>query len=332
MDFELRQLRHARALAEHGSFARAARTLHLTQPALSRSIQELERRTGIALFDRSRGRVEPTDLGRVFLGQARELLARAESLDRDVATMRGSGRGAFVVGSGTFPTSLFMAQAVAAFLKGNPGVGIRLVNDNWISLVAALRRRELDFVVASPPLEDEAADLEIQPLSAWQARFLVRPGHPLLDRGELTLADIAAQKLVTTSRLSPAIVEQLLGARRRDDVRRALPDVACESPAMMATVTAATDHVQLSALVAHAADLESGRLVALPFVDPRLTARFAVLRLRARTLAPIADELIGKVVDADRAAVAQDHALAARLSPPAAAAARRATPRSLAVR
>ncbi len=74
MDFDLRLLRHARALAEEGSFGRAARALHLTQPALSRSIQELERRTGIQLFDRNKGGVEPTDLGRVFLVHARELL------------------------------------------------------------------------------------------------------------------------------------------------------------------------------------------------------------------------------------------------------------------
>jgi len=71
MDFDLRLLRHARALAEEGSFARAARTLHLTQPALSRSIQELERRTGIRLFDRNKGRVDLTALGEVFLAHAR---------------------------------------------------------------------------------------------------------------------------------------------------------------------------------------------------------------------------------------------------------------------
>ena len=84
MDFDLRLLRHARALGEERNFARAARTLRLTQPALSRSIQDLERRTGIKLFDRNKGRVEPTDLGRIFLAHARELMGRAEALDREV--------------------------------------------------------------------------------------------------------------------------------------------------------------------------------------------------------------------------------------------------------
>ncbi len=106
MDFDLRLLRHARALAEEGSYARAARSLHLTQPALTRSIQELERRTGLKLFDRDSKRVGPTDLGRLFLAHARELLGRAEALDREVATMRGAGTGSLVVGSGTMPHPL----------------------------------------------------------------------------------------------------------------------------------------------------------------------------------------------------------------------------------
>ena len=313
MDFDLRLLRHARALAEEGSFARASRNLHLTQPALSRSIQELERRTGIRLFDRNKGRVEPTDLGSVFLAHARELLARAEALDREVATMRGSGTGQLVVGSGTFPTAMFMAEAVARFLRKNPAVGIRLVNDHWVALVAALRRRELDFVVAAPPPPEEATGLVTQPLSLRQGYFLVRPGHPLLSRRELSLADVAACPIICAGRLSAAITECLLAARKRRDPGRPIPDVACESHEMMRHIARATDHVLLSTLAANATAVAAGDLVVLPFVDPRISAVFAILRLEARTLPPIADDFILEVVAADRAALAGEHDLARQL-------------------
>src|SRR5512139_2506265 len=111
MDFDLRLLRHCRALAEEGSFARAARALHITQPALSRSIRDLESRLGLQVFDRTRSRVLATDLGRAFLDRAGELLAQAESLSREVAALRGSSTGSLKVGSGTFPSVLFMPQA-----------------------------------------------------------------------------------------------------------------------------------------------------------------------------------------------------------------------------
>ncbi len=313
MDFDLRLLRHARALAEEGSFARAARALHLTQPALSRSIQELERRTGIVLFDRTRGRVEPTDLGRVFLAHARELLGRAEALDREVATLRGTGTGSLVLGSGTFPTAMFMAQAVAAFLRRNPAVGIRLVNDNWVALVASLRRRELDFVVAAPPAAEESAGLATRLLSPRQGYFLVRPGHPLLAMRGIALSDLMRYPIICTSRLSTAIAERLRAARDGRDTARPVPDVACESTEMMRQIAASTDHVLLSALSANAKAIAAGELALVPFVDPEVSVAFAILRLDGRTLPPIADELVREVIAADRSTLATERALAARL-------------------
>lgn len=325
MDFDLRLLRHARALAEEGSFARAARTLHLTQPALSRSIQELERRTGIALFARNKGRVDPTDLGRVFIAHARELLARAEALDREVATLRGSGTGSLHVGSGTLPSSMFMAAAASNFLRRNPGVAIRFANDNWASLIAALRRRELDFVVSALPADDEAADLIARPLSPRQGYFLVRPGHPVLANEEPSLADILAYPLVSTGRMTHEITASLIAARKQEDSRRPIVEVACESTDMMRHIAAATDHVLLSSLAAQIGAIERGELVAIPAPDPRISVKFAVIRLLSRTLPPIAEELIASVIAADRASAATERALATRLLDSRAASARPAT-------
>lgn len=314
MDFDLRLLRHARALGEERSFARAARTLRLTQPALSRSIQDLERRTGIKLFDRSKSRVEPTDLGRIFLAHARELLGRAEALDREVAALRGSGTGSLVVGSGTFPTILFVATATSNFLRTNPNVSIRVVNDNWAELVTSLRRREVDFIVAAMPADDEAADVVTRPLTSRQGRFLVRPGHPLLSKRPLSLEDVVAYPIVSTSRLTSAIADRLLAVRKDRDAKRPLVDVACESTEMMRLIATATDHVLLSPLGAIVDTVERGELVALPVIDPRISATFAVIRLLARTLPATAEEFIASVVEADRASANMERALASRLS------------------
>jgi DNA-binding transcriptional LysR family regulator len=314
MDFDLRLLRHARALAAEGSFARAARVLHLTQPALSRSIQELERRTGLKLFDRLQGRVQPTDLGHGFLADARDLLAHAEALDRQVATMRGTGSGRLVLGSGTYPTSGFMASAIASFLQTSPAIRIRVVNDNYSVLLASLRRRELDFVVSAPPLDEECGDLDVRELTPLQGRFFVRPGHPMLARGPVSLADVADAPLISSGRLPSSISKPLIDARTVRDSGRPVPDVGCESPEMMRRITGATDHVMLSTFVINAVALESNELVPLPVVDSRIGVAFAILRLKSRTLPPVADDLIREIVAADRAAALQDRQLAARFA------------------
>ena len=81
MALELQQLRQVVALAEHRSFVRAAAALHISQPALSRSIQHLERRFGSSLFVRSSSGVVPTDLGRLYIERARDLLRMADELE-----------------------------------------------------------------------------------------------------------------------------------------------------------------------------------------------------------------------------------------------------------
>ena len=104
MSIDLRLLRHAQALAEHGSFSRAAEALDIAQPSLSRGIKELETRVGLPLFIRSRSGHEPTDFGRVFLQHAAEVLSQVGDLEREVALAKGLGTGEVAVGLGcTWP-------------------------------------------------------------------------------------------------------------------------------------------------------------------------------------------------------------------------------------
>jgi DNA-binding transcriptional LysR family regulator len=89
MSLEVRHMRHVIALDEHGSFARAATALGLSQSALSRSIQSVEREIGSNLFVRTTSGVEPTDSGRVFIARIRQIAQLTEDLQRDLASERG---------------------------------------------------------------------------------------------------------------------------------------------------------------------------------------------------------------------------------------------------
>jgi DNA-binding transcriptional LysR family regulator len=124
MDFDLRLLRHARALAELGSFARAAQTQHLSQPALSRSIQALEQRVGAKLFERTRHGATLTDVGRLFMEQAWDLLSRADDMSREVALFRGIDTAAVVIGCGPYLAQA-VAEAVGRTSRERPGARAR---------------------------------------------------------------------------------------------------------------------------------------------------------------------------------------------------------------
>jgi DNA-binding transcriptional LysR family regulator len=313
MDFDLRLLRHARALAEEGSFARAARALHLTQPALSRSIQVLERRVGVALFERNRTGVELTEPGRSFLAQAVDLLSQAEALERQVVLMRGLGGGRIVLGSGIFPTALFMGQALTRYLQAHPRVQLRVMNDHSFDLLKVLARREIDLLVGARPSDEEAIGLVVTPLSPRTACFLVRAGHPLLQNAAPSLADVAAYPVASASRMPLPFVKAMLAFRPEGESRQ-FPDFASESVELMKAVTLGTDHVLITALSSARHELESGALVCLSTPVPGAVNEFAISRLGHRTHSVALDALVEVIVDCDRIEAQQELALARRLN------------------
>ncbi|MBK6454221.1 MAG: LysR family transcriptional regulator [Proteobacteria bacterium] len=105
MPLELRHMRHVIALDEHGSFARAATALGLSQSALSRSIQSVEREIGSSLFVRTASGVEPTDSGRVFVARIRQIAQLTDDLDRDLVSERGLQSGHLHVVAARSPPS-----------------------------------------------------------------------------------------------------------------------------------------------------------------------------------------------------------------------------------
>src|SRR5664279_5863453 len=101
MDFEIRLLRYALALARDRNFARAARSLKITQLGLSRSIQSLERLAGVQIFDRGSRTVEVTDAGAVFLEYAREVMSHSSDLSRQMDLLKGLDKVELQIGGGT---------------------------------------------------------------------------------------------------------------------------------------------------------------------------------------------------------------------------------------
>src|ERR1022692_2916179 len=130
MPIELRLLRCALALAEHKNFARAAKACQVSQPTLSRNIQDIERRLGTQLFDRASRSVDPTDAGKIFLEQARDVVARSGDLGREMDLLRGLEKGELRIGAGTYPSVMVADKAVAQMVQDHPAVRLQIVIDN----------------------------------------------------------------------------------------------------------------------------------------------------------------------------------------------------------
>lgn len=302
MNIDLRHLRHARALAEHGHFGRAARALRLTQPALSRSIAQLERQIGARLFERNAKGVEPTDMGSLLLDRAVELLARSDDLGRELDSIHGRGAGGLRIGAGTYPAEMLVGATLAALVGQRPDVQVQVVIENVATLVPRLRRRELDLVIGDATLFADDPEFLVTPLAARQGYFVCRPGHPLLKEASLALGDVVAFPLVATGRLTPRLLGPLVAAWRRKHGAmdaRSPPTITCESLAMMKAIVAGSDALAIFPLGAISQEVRSGILAVLPLVEPWLYANFAILRLARRTPPPSSELFVQLAIRTD---------------------------------
>lgn len=319
MALEIQQLRQVIALAEHGSFVRAAAALHISQPALSRSIQNLERRLGSELFLRGRGGVVPTDLGRLYIERARDLLRLADELDRE-ATGHGTLRtGRVAVGGGPYPSETVLGRAAAQFIEQFPGVSIQVHARNWDELLRQLRSRELDFFVAETSTLHGEPDIEVAPMTAAHPVYWVaRAGHPLALRVDVTTEDVFAWPIVTPGRVPPRVLDPMLAAHRAATSRLAaihpFPAAECNALATVKRIVASSDAVTASMLSCMSTELEAG-LFALLGREPWMHLQYGVVSLKAHALTQAAERFLGFVLEAERETKGEEERLFARFGP-----------------
>jgi DNA-binding transcriptional LysR family regulator len=195
----LKQLEHLLAVAEAGSFSRAAERLYLTQSALSRSIRLLEEDLGARLLDRMGKRTELTPLGLTVAGRARRILFESGELRRSAELLTQGDRGSISIGLGSGPGVMLMTPLLAHVAQHYPQLRLDVMRGSPEAHLALLRQRRLDALVVDTRGIVPAADLRIEPISEMRAGFICRRGHPLAQAGRpARFAEVAAYPLAST--------------------------------------------------------------------------------------------------------------------------------------
>jgi DNA-binding transcriptional LysR family regulator len=308
MPLELRQLRHVLALAEHGSVGRAAAALHMTQPALSRSVKVIEGELGSRLFERSSSGVSPTEQGRLLMRRAREIIDAAEELEREVARHRVGGADQLHVGAGSYPAETIVPAAAAEFLPDNDLVRVRVVRANWEELPRRLRAREIDLFVAEFSTLADERDLEVVPMARHQAYFVGRRGHPLARRKSVVPEDVLAFPFVALSPYPPRALAPMLAARKPVSARqpgRPFPAIECTSAAAAKRIILDTNGTAVLTLPMFAEEIERGSLAVLG-TAPWVYVHYAVVTLKGHAPRAAGDRFIRCLHDAESEIVREE--------------------------
>jgi DNA-binding transcriptional LysR family regulator len=308
---DLRTIKYALAVAEYRGFRKAAEALLLTQPTLTRAIQNLEEILGAKLFDRAKRQVEPTPLGRIFLKRAEEILQAASDLKREMDLARGLEIGHLEIGSGVAPADLHLGTALGRLCQRYPHLNISLEVNDYAALTHLLQSGRIELLVAETSEIETTADFLVTPLNVLKCYHFCRRGHPLLDRlPHLSLQEVLEYPLVMTKLPRRALdsIAETCGFLKHPDWLKQLPIIKCDYVKVAKQAVATSNAVAYILLPMIERELKAGEFVLLPVDFPELKTHYGIVQRRDRTPSPAAEVFIELLleVDAELARVDQE--------------------------
>ncbi|MEI5664881.1 LysR substrate-binding domain-containing protein [Bosea sp. CCNWLW174] len=293
----LEQLRIFVAVAEREHVTRAAAELNLTQSATSAAIAALEHRHAVKLFDRVGRRIVLTDAGRLFLNEARAILARAATGERVLSDLAGLKRGRLSLAASQTVGNYWLPRRLALFRVRHPGIETPLVIGNTETVAAAIHDGLADIGFVEGEIDDPL--LAQETVAKDDLAIVVAPGHPWAGKERVAPAELVESRWVLRepgSGTRQALEAVLAGAGRSV----ADLDVLLELPANEAVRTA-VDAGSAAALMSRlvvANALRSGLLAEVATDIP--SRRFVMLRHKER--------YVGRPAQAFRALLAEEPA------------------------
>ncbi len=255
---KLEQLRIFVAVAEREHVTRAAEALHLTQPAVSHAITQLEQDCGLALFHRVGRRVELTGAGSLLLAEARDLLARAELVRQRLHGYAGLVSGELCLHASQTVAGYWLPARMNAFHQRYPAIRLQLAIHNTRDVCRMIHAGEAGLGVVEGEVD---ADLRSEPVAEDQMWLVVGPRHPWAAQSEVLPAQLA----------DSAWVLREPGSGTRMECEQALNMLGVDSAGLQVTMEVASNEAVVCAL-------ESGQAASV------LSARVVASRVRAGLL------------------------------------------------
>ena len=278
---EMHQLRYVVAVARTGNFSRAAEQCHVAQPSLSQQIQKLEDELGERLFDRMKREAKLTKHGEAFLRRAVKILEEVDAAKREASDAHSLLRGTLTVGVLPTIAPYLLPDVLVAFAERFPGVEIVVQEDTTERLLKLAHSYEIDFALASRPIEDER--VEVRDLFSEELRLALPPGHPLTRKRAVSLADLQTERLIVMKE-GHCLGDQVLGFCERRDLK---PNISFRSAQLETIQALVCSGVGLSLIPAMAArsereDLPEYRSLPAPQPERKIVAVWPKQRALSR--------------------------------------------------
>ncbi len=283
---DIRSLQHVVVLARHLSYTKAAEELGIAQPTLTRSIQSIEAQAKVRLFDRDRGGVLVTPVGKDFVRRAASILAETKDLEHLLDQVsRGQG-GDVAFGMTPLAARSLLASVLSDVFATKPKLKCRVAVRSADALLSLLSSEEIEFFLCAEGLISDSLPLRRDTLGTFPLSYIVRAGHPLLAKG----ADLKSAKY-------PVLHSGFFGSsykapRQATNISQGLTHII-EDYDVLERLTEATDAIWFSSAFAAIDRIGQDRLKEIPFPPDDRPQRFRMIMytLERRSLSPGAREV-----------------------------------------
>jgi DNA-binding transcriptional LysR family regulator len=192
----------------HGTMTRAAELLGISQPAISSTIANLEHETGLKLFVRKGGRLQPTPEARLFFVEAERALEAVEKTSRIAKEIRTGKRGHLAIAAYASISINLLPRLMARFAKERPGLEVKIITRSSQSVRELMSTQQFDLAIAELPLDYPSSNMEV---ISYECQCMVPIGHPLAELDVITPADLDGVPFVSLFKGDP-IYQQLATA------------------------------------------------------------------------------------------------------------------------
>jgi len=288
---DLRLVEYAVALGRYRNFARAAQSMHVTQPTFSRGIAALEASLGARLFERSTRRVEPTPAGIAFLDRAERILQEATRLGELPNDHESALSGQLTVGSGPYPLEVSVLPALARLTDRHPQLRIRVIEGAWRELPPMLLLGSVDVLVIEATIFADDHRVQVELLPHHRGCLVCRKGHPLTRLSAASIDDLEPYPLagITMRRTFALRMGQTLRKLDVDPLSGDLtPGIVTTSLRAAREIVLRSDAIGIDLLSQVRARNYPASLVTLSTDFEIPSTGYGIVKLRGRTLSPAA--------------------------------------------
>lgn len=287
------------AVVRCGSINRAAEELHISQPALTRSIRHLEERLVVPLLERTTSGVTPTDFGKAILPHLQAVESQLQEALFEIDSLRGTTTGKVRFGGTPLLIEKIVPPALEKFSREWPNLSIEFVEGLQDPLMEGLKKNYLDFILSPALPEDDEPDLLQEALLTDAVIIVAHPENPIARRRNLTLRDLVQCKWVLPVRPS-ALRPKLEHFFRTEGLD--LPAFAIETSILRVTkqLVMKTDRIAALPSMMVEAEVRRKELVALKGEWSFIHRPFSIFFRNGTSLSPVARALIRTIKETAR--------------------------------